>query len=91
MNDKNPKVIITWMQPNDNETVCSLGWNSGQGPTRIYDKDHYDGRLDLGRDRTKDGPLPHFNKAREAFAWMLANRGKQCQVHVTVGRAMGLL
>jgi hypothetical protein len=89
MSGKNPQVVITWMQPNDNETVCSLAWDGGRGKTRVYDKDHYDARLDI--DREKDGPLPYFDKPREAFAWMLADRGKQCQVHITVGRAMGLL
>lgn len=86
-----PQVIITWMTKHDNESICSLAWNNGAGPARVYARDQYDSRLDLGRDRTKDGPIPYFKNYREALAWMLANRGEQCQVDVIAAHRLGLI
>jgi hypothetical protein len=85
------QIIIAWMQKGDNDSIFTLGWNNGQGPTRVYDKDRYDARLDMGRDRDRDGPLPCFANYREAMAWMLANRGEQCQVTVPAAMRLGLV
>lgn len=83
------QVIIMWMSKHDNTSVNSLGYNSGHGPTRVYEKDKYDPRLDLGRDRERNGPLPHFSKSREALAWMLGHRGEQCQVSLDAAKSFG--
>jgi hypothetical protein len=66
---------------NGNEDVVNTLVYDGHEP-RIYEKDDYDPRVDLGRDREKEGPIPYFNNARQAIYYMLANPGKQCQLDV---------
>lgn len=77
-------VGILWFSPNydpvrdgDSPTVHFLTGSEG---VREFERDRYDSRVDLGRDRAKDGPIPFFESAVEAFAWLGKNPGQQCQI-----------
>lgn len=81
-------VIIAWIGEHDvANSVSTIGYNGGNGPVRVYERDHYDDRMDLGND--PGSTLPYFTDASRAIVWMTLNRGKQIQLDVHAARTMG--
>jgi hypothetical protein len=60
----------------DDLSFSFLAYNSGNGPVRVYHRDQYDSRCDLGRDRAKDGPLPYFANWQAAERFLLTSPDK---------------
>ena len=54
----------------------------GNGDARVYDRDAYDPRIDLGRDRGQDGPVPFFTNVLAALWWCGEHPRQPCQVQV---------
>jgi len=65
-------VAIVWTTnpTNPDPSFSFLAYDGGAGPVRVYHRDQYDGRCDLGRNRAKDGPLPFFRHWQEAFDYL---------------------
>ncbi len=78
-------IVIMWatnFEP-DGVSYGFLAHNGGNGPVRVYHRDQYDARCDLGRDRAKDGPLPYFGNWQHARQFFLANPARtECQVDI---------
>ena len=83
MGNYTPRVIICWMSNHD--TIMSLAYNNGEGVVRVYPKNQYDGRLNLGRASL----LPYFDSPKEAYAWMKGNPDAQCQCNTKIAPALG--
>jgi hypothetical protein len=79
------RVFIAWTS---GEEVCTLGWGGGSGGARVYNKDSYDSRLDI--DRERDGPLPYFDNAATARAWLQDNPDGYCQVDTKLAADFGV-
>jgi hypothetical protein len=76
-----PSVWVVWSPDGDLDNVKTLVY--GDGSTRVYPKDEYDGRIDLGR--TEKTPIPYFRYRTAAVAFLVANPGKECQVDTRTG------
>jgi tetratricopeptide (TPR) repeat protein len=76
---------IVWVTNADapSEMVYNfLAYGSG-GLIRVYQRDHYDARCDLGRNRAKDGPLPYFRSWKDVNRFFLVNPDRtECQVDI---------
>jgi hypothetical protein len=85
---KQTLVIIAWVDGwSAADSVSTLGYNNGKGGVRVYEKDNYDGRVDLGCPPGERRPF--FDNAREALLWMAAHRDQQIQLSVSAARDMG--
>lgn len=76
-------VCVVWIDKHvepDEEGAYAISVLTGYEGLRLSEKDKYDARLDMGRDREKDGPLPFFSNFREAMAYMVAHKGEQIQI-----------
>lgn len=86
---KPQEVIILWKEKHGTaaHTVMTLAYYSGQGKVRVYHRDQYDGRLDLGRGT----PLPYFADGMLALLHMERHLGLDgmCQVSVRTAGALG--
>ena len=82
-------VAILWIPTHvdvDENGDCEIACLTGHGGMRTYERDNYDGRVDLGRDREKDGPIPFFEKFSEAMDYMKAHKGESVQVPAYIAR-----
>jgi hypothetical protein len=81
------KVFIVWI-PEDVEAGVLHTLTSYHG-TRVYVRDNYDPRLDLGREGLP--PRPYFTSLWDALEHMAANPGTDgtCQVDVRLRGEMG--
>lgn len=70
------KVWIVWSPDGDLDNLRVLSY--GDGASRVYDRDNYDGRVDLGREPGERAP--YFRYRQAALAFLVANPGKECQV-----------
>ena len=70
------QVWIVWSPDGDLDNVRVLSY--GDGSSRVYERDHYDSRVDLGRNNNEKAP--YFRRRAEALAFLTANPGKECQV-----------
>lgn len=61
-------VIIVWF---DGDEFCSLAYDNGKGPIRVYPRDQYDARLDLGRDE----PIMFCGNEDQARVFMTSQPG----------------
>lgn len=60
-----------------------LAYDGGNGDVRVYHRDQYDPRCDLGRDRAKDGPLPYFGNWQAAERFLLTSPARTlCQIEI---------
>jgi hypothetical protein len=85
---KQTLVIIAWIDDHvAADVVSTLGYNGGRGGIRVYEKDNYDGRVDLGCPPGERRPF--FENSREALAWMATHRDQQIQLSVGAAVAMG--
>ena len=82
------KVFIAWF-PDGSEPPSIINTLDSYYGTRVYLRDLYDGRLDLGRDGLP--PHPYFDSVHEAFEHMAKNRGLDgtCQIDVRLRDALG--
>lgn len=84
-------VMICWIEKFDTELpeISTVAYHSGSGSPRVYVKDAYDGRFDLGS--TPDQKLSYFDNANSAFRYMILNKGHQfaCQVNICVVHELG--
>lgn len=78
---KTANVWIAWAPNGDPEDIRTLVFHDGQ--PRVYERNNYDPRIDLGR--TDNSPIPCFRHARAALAFLVANPGKECQVDTRSG------
>lgn len=76
-------VIVTWMPAHGEISVATIAYDNGRGPVRIYERDRYDGRCNLGRTE----PLPFFATAEEAMRFMALTRGQDSMCQVACGEA----
>ena len=73
----NAQVWIVWSPGGDLDYIKALCY--GDGSCRVYNRNHYDARVDLGRNE-QDKPIPYFRHRHEVLAFLVANPGEQCQV-----------
>jgi len=73
------KVWIVWSPDGDLDNLRVLSF--GDGSSRVYDRDNYDGRVDLGRDDASK-PVPYFRTRARALAFLCAHPGEQCQIDI---------
>jgi hypothetical protein len=71
---KRPEVIIVWS--NDGESMCTLAYNNGNGPIRVYYKDRYDARCEAN--------LPYFREVGPVLAYIAEHPGLAGQVQLDV-------
>lgn len=76
------QVFIAWVGKGEKH-FSFLAYDNGNGQIRVYEKDKYDGRLDLGRTE----PLPYFDSYAAAIFWMANHKGEQCQVDTKLYKA----
>jgi len=87
------RVFIAWIKPVPAEWEGVVQVLDSYAGVRVYRRDHYDARCDLGRNvNPRVDPLPYFDVAGEALDYMLRHRGVagMCQVDVCELKAMGL-
>lgn len=72
------QVWIVWSPDGDLENVRVLSY--GDGSSRVYARDNYDSRVDLGREQGERAP--YFRHRSAALAFLCANPGKECQVDI---------
>jgi hypothetical protein len=78
-------VIIIWIREGEHaEHVQTLAYNSGRGPIRVYRRDEYDPRCNMGNEHR----LPFFTSGGDAVHWCLEHRGQQCQLRESGGRKL---
>jgi hypothetical protein len=79
-----PAVLIVWF---DGKEFCTLAHDNGDGAIRVYPRDQYDARIDLGRDE----PLLYCGSERHARAHMTAAQGRDgaCQIPTWLAPAFG--
>jgi len=80
-----PRVFICWVSSSSHDHIMSLTYNNGMGLVRVYQKDRYDSRLNLGRTE----PLPYFDEPSEAYIWMKKNPDEQCQCNTKIAPSLG--
>jgi hypothetical protein len=83
-----PQVFMVWMNTvPGKDTFQTLAYYGGKGQIRVYYKDRYDPRCDLGL----EGKRPYFDNATDAVVYMSKNRGTEgmCQVHHRCAKAFG--
>ena len=79
------RVFIVWMGKGEDAKFSYLTYSDGT--IRVYYKNRYDDRLNLGQEEL----LPYFDEFLECAKWMAQNRGKQCQANVGVAGAFGVI
>jgi hypothetical protein len=80
-------VMVVWVEDRG-RSINTLAYHNGRGLVRVYHRDAYDLRLDMGRpDPTV--PIPYHGSKLEALLWMADHRGEQCQVLLRVGVELG--
>jgi hypothetical protein len=81
-------VIVAWINDwSAADTVNTLGYDGGRGPVRVYEKDNYDSRMDLGN--APGSKLPYFEHAPEALLWMAAHRDQHIQLDTNAALSLG--
>ena len=92
MAPRRTEVIMVWREGDEFRT---LAYNSGKGQVRVYHRDQYDGRCDLGREprfrSARAEPLPYFAEAHRAAEHMAKRPGLDgmCQVQVRAAGSLG--
>ena len=80
-------VCIAWTASHaESLYFLTFDGDGGAGSVRVYPRDQYDWRLNLGRG--DKGPLPFFDEPVTALAWMNENPGKRCQVALAAARRL---
>ena len=86
---KPPQVFMVWMNGTRDKdyTFETLAYHSGKGQVRVYYKDQYDPRCDLGL----EGKRPYFDNSGDAVKYMSDHPGQDgmCQVHHRCAKAFG--
>lgn len=77
-------VLIVWYEGGE---FCTLAHDNGAGPIRIYPRDQYDARLDLGRDE----PIMFCGNEDQARVFMTSSPGVDgaCQIPTWLAPAFG--
>ncbi len=78
------KVVIAWIPNYDDSTVHGLAYAGGKALIRVFLKDEYDSRLDIGRCKK----LPYFDDYDTALLWMIFNKASMCQIDLIVAVRM---
>jgi hypothetical protein len=68
-------VLVVWF---DGDEFCTLAHDNGEGAIRVYPRDQYDARLDLGRDE----PIMFCGSEDQARVFMTGAPGREGAVQI---------